>query len=941
MRRITALLASALVIPATLIATPLPASSIGVSAIDDAVSEIGQKAFSQIGECLNPQESQLNVLFVLDASSSLPEDTDKDGVRGDILAQSIAQLVSITESRPVNIAISSFDLEYKEQVPWEPLNQESFEEINEDIPTWVADWWGEGQGTDWEDALSGGAQTMRESPETTKACKIMIWLTDGGINVNGVNVDDPRYIAPNKVAMENICGTNPVNGGPVPDGGSIVAQLRSENVHLVGVLLKSEDYLNSLSNDPAKLANEQSRFSYMRPVTEGTGVVNNSAFVTSDAEEFDYSCGSIPIPEGQALGALLSGSSPIALAFAFSDLDNGIRGGNREDLGSSFPVTFDIERGINSLNVQLAGSSWSLRGPEGSVIQSGAKNSDGIAVSEQGDLANIRVEGTALPPGKWTLEVENPLDSAVIYRSIEVEGLFSIASKLQSGESSEITVEFIDSTTDQPVPNGLYVTSALEMSFAQGQSSAQDLVCVQDPNILKFTCTVTPAQVGEATFNASFVLKTQSESIQYTYTGAFSENVLPSAAFPSVAPTAVQLSGIEGKDGRATGTVTLNGPAEGSGEVCLPSGENLSVVSDVIDRSNSFSLEWSGVAGNCVPIKQGESIDLQLSIGTAVAASGQAILSLPFVLKSSNSANELKQDVTATFTTERKGIPNPFIFVALFIIGFGVPIALLYLQARSASRLSLKGLQVANIPVRLTTSGDIVRLTRATASGSGIFDIDDWQWFSNSVDKARSFVTPSGAKLIAKTPKNPLGSLTAFAVAPEGSRVVTSEGSATDGLSAKIGLSPANQWILTVPTSELLGDREELNGQLVAFANPNGGALDEVNRELSLSAQDGMLLGSLLTVRNNLLSKPDKGAPVKKKKAKEAKTDPSTPTPTPTPQPTQDSASAAEASPFDSLLGESGISGDSSTQGNPSSNNPSSPPPKTPGSGMNNPFENL
>ena len=938
MRRITALLASALVIPATLIATPLPASSIGVSAIDNTVSEIGQKAFSQIGECLNPQESQLNVLFVLDASSSLPKDTDKDNVRGDILAQSIAQLVSVTESRPVNIAISSFDLEYDVRVPWEPLDQESFEEINEDIPSWVAGWWGEGQGTDWEDALSGGAQTMRESPETTKACKIMIWLTDGGINVDG-----PRNIAPNKAAMENICGTNPVTGDLVPNGGSIVAQLRSENVHLVGVLLQSDAYLTKLSKEnPEEHLRELSRFSYMRPVTEATGVVNNSAFVTSGAEEFDYSCGTVPIPEGQALGALLSGSSPIALAFAFSDLDNGIRGGNREDLGAIFPVTFDIERGINSLNVQLAGSSWSLRGPEGSVIQSGTENLDGISVSEEGDLANIRIEGTALPPGKWTLDVENPLDSAVIYRSIEVEGRFaSISPELKSGELSEITVEFTDTTTGQPVPNGLYLTSALEMSFAQGQSSAQDLVCVQDPNILKFTCTVTPAQVGEATFNASFVLKTQSESIQYPYTGAFSENVLPSAAFPSVAPTAVQLSGIEGKDGRAIGTVTLNGPVEGSGEVCLPSGENLSVVSDVIDRSDSFSLEWSGISGNCVPIEQGESIDIQLSIGTSVAASGQAILSLPFVLKSSNSANELKQDVTATFTTERKGIPNPFIFVALFIIGFGVPIALLYLQARSASRLSLKGLQVANIPVRLTTSGDIVRLTRATPSGSGIFDIDDWQWFSNSVDKARSFVTPSGAKLIAKTPKNPLGSLTAFAVAPEGSRVVTSEGSATDGLSAKIGLSPANQWILTVATSELLGDREELNGQLVAFANPNGGALDEVNRELSLSAQDGMLLGSLLTVRNNLLSKPDKGAPAKKKKAKEAKTDPSRPTPTPTPQPTQDSASAAEASPFDALFGESGISGDSSTQGNPSSNNPSSPPPKTPGSGMNNPFENL
>ena len=58
-------------------------------------------------------------------------------------------------------------------------------------------------------------------------------------------------------------------------------------------------------------------------------------------------------------------------------------------MGAIFPVTFDIERGINSLNVQLAGSSWSLRGPEGSVIQSGTENLDGISVSEEGDFARL------------------------------------------------------------------------------------------------------------------------------------------------------------------------------------------------------------------------------------------------------------------------------------------------------------------------------------------------------------------------------------------------------------------------------------------------------------------------------------------------------------------------------------------------------------------------
>ncbi len=934
MKSAFAVLAGFLTVTTALAASSMPGSSVGIRGLDNPISEIGEKAFKQISTCLSPADAQLNVLFVLDASSSLPEDTDKDGVRGDILAQSIAQLVSVTETRPVNIAISSFDLDYKEQVPWESLDQTSFEKINKDIPSWVSSWWGSGGGTDWEDALSGGAQTMRKSPESSTACKIMIWLTDGGINVDG-----PRAIAPNKSAMENICGTNPVNGDRLLDD-SIVAQLRSEKVHLIGVLLESEDYLISLADDPARLADEKSRFSYMRPVTEGTGTVNNSAFTQSAAKEFDYVCGNVPITEGQANGALLSGSSPISLAFVFSDLDNAIRGGEREDLGIDFPLTFEIEPGVNSLTVQLAGQDWSLNGPEGPVVKAGADELDGIVVSQEGDLANVRIEGNALPPGEWTLDVKDPLASAVIYRSILVDGNVAVNPELQAGETSEITVEFIDAVTDELVPNGLYVTTPLEMSVAEGVSGSEQLSCLQDANVLRFTCTATPSQVGKAKITATLSLKTQSGRIQKIYTGDFSRDVLPDAKFPAVSPTSVQLSEIVGKNGRATGSITVTGPSQGSGSVCFPTSEDLTVISDVIERSDSFSLDWTGTVNNCVAVEQGEKIEVSLSIGTNIAASGQASLSLPFDLTSSDSTNELKQEVTVTFTTVREGTPNPFVFLGLLVIGFGIPIALLYLQARSASRLSLKGLQVANVSVRVSIDGGVVRLSRATPGVSELFQIDDWQWFSSNVEKTRSFTTPSGAKLIAKTPKNPLGSLSAFAVAPDGARVITSEGAATNGARAKIGLSPANQWILTVLTSDLMSEQVEIPGQLVAFANPNGGALDEVDRSLSLSAQDGMLLGSLLTVRENMVTLSDKESSKSREKLKKVK-DPTSDRSTKPAEPV-DQTGSTEPSPFDLLLGNDGASGSTNAQGNPRSTKPPPPPPpKAPGSGMNNPFENL
>lgn len=923
----------ALFLSATVVA-PYAVNALAFPAIDGESIDISKQAFAQIGTCLSAPDAQLNALFVLDASSSLPLDTDKDGVRGDILAQAVSQLDALTETRPVNIAISSFDLTYQERTQWEKLNEKTSRELRNQIPGWVSSWWGSGGGTNWEAALSGGAQTMQKSPESKSACKMMIWLTDGGINVDG-----PKGKGVNAAAMENICGTNPVNGERVSQD-SIVAQLRSSNVHLIGVLLKSEAYLKSL--DPSKLADETSRFSYMLPVTEGSGMVNNAAFVESQSKDFIYECGNVPVPQGQALGALLSGSSPISLSFAFADLGNGIRGGTREDLGDEFPLTFDIEKGINAATIQLAGKRWSLKSPNGSVIQTGTNEFPGANISQEGDLASIRLEGPALPAGTWTLDVRDRLASAVIYREIRVSGfLASINPSLQSGEESALIFELRDEVSGELVPVGVYKTGDLLTTFTQGQSSPISLECQPDPNVLKFTCSVVPNQVGESTISASFKLSTQSESIRYNYVGEFTQGVAPSAAFPSVSTTAIELTDLIGKNGLATGVVTLQGPSQGAGEICLPGSEDVTVVSDVIDRAKSFTLAWDSESLNCVPIEEGQEIEIALSIGSDVTASGEVNLSLPFVLKSNESNNELAQDVKATFTTVREGTPNPLILLGLILIGFGIPITLLYLQARSASRLALKGLQVANIPVKIATAGDIVRITRATPGGGEMFQLEDWNYFSSSVDKARSYVTPSGVKLVARTPKNPLGPLSAIAEAPIGSRVISSEGGVTDGEVARVGLSPANQWVLSVPTAELLSDSEEFTGQLVAFANPSGGALEEANRELSLSAQDGMLLGSLLTVRDRIRAegvKPSKaqGQESESRKTKKDKAASGTPSPT---RLADDSASTPDASsPFDSLFGsESGPT----SQTAPDTKPQSPEPPKKPDGGTNNPFENL
>lgn len=91
------------------------------SAADTDLSPIASKTFNDLSACMEKPTSQLNVLYLLDASSSLQEDTDPQRLRGKILAQAIEQLGSLSDERDVFYAVSSFDLGYKERKAWTQL----------------------------------------------------------------------------------------------------------------------------------------------------------------------------------------------------------------------------------------------------------------------------------------------------------------------------------------------------------------------------------------------------------------------------------------------------------------------------------------------------------------------------------------------------------------------------------------------------------------------------------------------------------------------------------------------------------------------------------------------------------------------------------------------------------------------------------------------------
>jgi hypothetical protein len=182
-----------------------------------------------------------------------------------------------------------------------------------------------------------------------------------------------------------------------------------------------------------------------------------------------------------------------------------------------------------------------------------------------------------------------------------------------------------------------------------------------------------------------------------------------------------------------------------------------------------------------------------------------------------------------------------WLVLLLLLVSLAVPFGILtFLNARAA-RLNTRGLRYASIDVELKPSSNRVLVSRATPSKSGgtnsfggnLFEIEDWDFISFSVNKSKNWTSPSGIKLAAKKPSNPFGVVEGFALPSPGYRVITGIDQAEQITYSSIPLNPDNQWILQIPLGIMAGQPSVL-GQLMVFL---GASADLVNDSMRLSSE--------------------------------------------------------------------------------------------------------
>ena len=275
------------------------------------LSQVGERAIDDLRRCLTNSDT-LNVFYLIDNSGSLAQfidppriGTDPDFKRVEVINQSLRSLAELTEgsfAKNVNFAMGFFDTTYSDAIGWSDLNRSTLSAIENEVDRQIRIVQPPGGFTDWEEGIIQSQRALQQQSTDAPGCQMLVWLTDGGINVRG-------NIAVTEQSAVNLCGNDFENLGYQPAvTNGVFNALRQGGISVFAVFLNADSGLGELPWSRG----------LMRPLAEGTGVVDGK----------EVTCGIVPVPDNYAAGAFIEADSIQALGNQFLRLSAIIGGGS-------------------------------------------------------------------------------------------------------------------------------------------------------------------------------------------------------------------------------------------------------------------------------------------------------------------------------------------------------------------------------------------------------------------------------------------------------------------------------------------------------------------------------------------------------------------------------------------------------------------------------------
>lgn len=816
-------------------AAPAPAAMFATTTGGE-LSPSGQDAIADLRVCLASQKI-LNVYYLVDSSLSLStadggspgSGSDPDFIRASILGNSLAQLQTLGADVRVNWAAGFFSSEYSSAIGWQELTHEGPAALEQAIRDKTPSGY-----TNWPGALAGAQSSLAGQQSSSPGCQMLVWLTDGQLDIKAPDGQQSEDFD----AVNAMCGAELSERGATPQDYGVFNSFRRSGVVVIGALLAVDEA-------------SQGAATVMQSLVEG-GLPGEAAV-----------CGQQPMPDSFVRGAFVNANGPDALSLVFLQLSARVSGGYPQPFEED--GSFWIDEGVSRFRVIVSGA-WSLIPPKESGMSPAASDSppSWIEYEASGGASVLEVAVDDAAIGKWTLDAAN--------RSTATLFLFS-----------DLKIVF-DDVNSVALTDGGVLEASLNATVRRDDGTAADLsgfgdavfsasYLGPDGNRIALTGASVDAPTGKIDIPLPVDLKLASldvtASISPLVTRQHALTLAPvtteksitltlPAAFPHiVVDPPITLSDLEGADGVAAGTITVNGPTEGSdGMVCFATPE---VGEDAGDRADGWAWTYTGLDDKgCISVPLGGDTQVPVSATNAVAADSLVKASIP-VTFSTTDGEPIVQQVPVQFRSTHpvNAAAVLLLTVVLLALGLLIPLLALWILNWLTTRIDVpKNTQRAAFPLTIGPGGTRIAAPERASALSDAF------LYSRPTDGERSITDPVLGTLRARVPWFPLRAPWYELVAPAGTVLITARaGRSATGVREgarrlRFSKLPLDRfWAMVVTETELrrTGRGEDVSGTVVIYHRAAPGEEGQHSQRLIEISVDSTLADAVNRARGSLI----------------------------------------------------------------------------------------
>lgn len=703
---------------------------------DSQLSPVGERAVEDVRRCLSASDV-LNVFYLIDNSGSLAgfqdgrPGTDEEYRRVDVINQSLRSLSELSaggSSKTINFSMGFFSSSFSPAVAWTSLSKETLPELEQNIANQIKVAQPPGGFTHWEAGVADAHRALQAQQNAESGCQMMVWLTDGGINVN-------NSLASTEQSGVNLCGTDFMGGNRAPAvaNGTFNA-LRQSGVAVFAVLLdidsQTEDWQKEL----------------MRPLAEGTGLSGGQTLT----------CGVNPIPSNFSAGAFIEANSVSALSTQFLKLAARISGGSDATMISKDKIS--VPRGVARLQVIGIDSQAILTSPSGRALMQAAEN-DGFIDAQVIDESEF---------GTWSVTATDWSPPAIVWGAL---ALSPDRDPKVAGGAEQVVGFSLDTEAGSNISVADYeFTLAVTMTYAGGSAETQSLPSSElsaGMNSLNFVPnpSFSQVQIRYSTEN----LRTREGQVPLAALVAEQNvTITPPTHFPTVS-NPLLTKALVGSISPAQGEFTLTAPLDGNpGTVCIPglSGGGFASDPQIVGDSAERLTGWNWaltpgagatIEGDCVVLAPGEQSTLAYSASHPTSADS-VVQALTDMTLGDGEGGLLTVTKEIVFPSERIFFSSVAVTVRVVLIALGVllPFLVLYLVALLTTKAYHgRELRRAKFPVVYNNETKSLALASGGSLTAGDLGKDQFV-FQTPVDDFTKLTDPDLGTLAAVVSPNPL-----------------------------------------------------------------------------------------------------------------------------------------------------------------------------------------